>query len=51
MNDNQIKLISFQLIPNTQFNPHDQSELQHLVKKGVLPKDMTMYNNLVQKYW
>ena len=40
MSNNQVKLISFQLIPNIQFVPQDQSELQHLTKKGVLAKDI-----------
>ena len=34
--ENLGKVISIQYIPNSQLVPHTETEIQHLVKKGVL---------------
>lgn len=47
MDDNQIRLVSFQLLPNSQVQPHEESEIHHLVKKGILPKHTVEYNKMV----
>lgn len=45
--ENLGKVISIQYIPNGQVVPHSESEILHLVKKGVLSEEAVMLNQLV----
>ena len=45
--ENLGKVISIQYIPNSQLVPHSESEIEHLVKKGILSEESVMLNQLV----
>ena len=42
--DTQAKIVGFKFVPNCQVVPHEQAEIQHLVKKGVLDPEIASYN-------
>lgn len=47
MDSNNIKVVSFQLIPTHEFQPHDKAFLDSLGKKGVIDTEIISNNEKV----
>lgn len=47
MDENQLRVVSFQFVANRDMAPHEESEIQHLINKEVIPEEFLLYNRMV----